>query len=99
RSKGRELPRTRSEISLEASRSSAAYRPPTAPVTAVPFDRLPLAAAMPPGARLGRGGQLGEGRLDAGRERLDEAGMVEVRADLVDPGGALADRDDRAVDV
>ena len=49
RSKGRVPPRTRSVMSRDASRSSAAYLPPTAPGTAVPFDTLPLTAAMATG--------------------------------------------------
>ena len=38
-----------------------------------------------PGAGLGRGGQPGQGVGHGGGERLDEARVVEVRADLVDP--------------
>ena len=46
RSQPREPPRVRSEISREASLSSATYLPPG---TTVPADALPLAAAMPTG--------------------------------------------------
>ncbi len=52
-----------------------------------------------PGAGLGRPGQAGQGLLGAGGERLDEAGVVEVGADLVDPGRVRPGRGHRPVDV